>query len=187
MTVFVNGVSQDVDLNSAQTLTNKTLTAPKIAQVVFPGTQVASADANTQDDYEEGAWTPALADASFDGSGEGQGYTVQVGRYTKIGNQVHIQGRLILSSLGTLTTGQNAFIVGLPFTSTSVTNAFSAFLVGQGDNLAIGAGEAVSGFINPNVTRIDLQQWIATSGSNTLTIAEVSADGAFIFDATYEV
>jgi hypothetical protein len=54
-----------------------TLAGPGIK---FPATQVASADANTLDDYEEGTWTP----------NQGPGLTVvgtfaSSGSYTKIG------------------------------------------------------------------------------------------------------
>jgi hypothetical protein len=52
--------------------------------IAFPATQVASSDANTLDDYEEGTWTPVMGDVS------GNNFTTSVadGRYTKIGNQV---------------------------------------------------------------------------------------------------
>jgi hypothetical protein len=33
-------------------------TTPSLNGITFPATQVASADANTLDDYEEGTWTP---------------------------------------------------------------------------------------------------------------------------------
>jgi hypothetical protein len=49
--------------------------------IKFPATQVASADANTLDDYEEGTWTPTL--------GDGLGASVTgVGFYTKVGRMV---------------------------------------------------------------------------------------------------
>jgi hypothetical protein len=66
--------------------------------VQFPATQSASTDANTLDDYEEGTWTPVLADA---GSG-GNTFTmvVQNGLYTKIGNVVTVYYRVTWSSKG---------------------------------------------------------------------------------------
>lgn len=53
--------------------------------VQFPATQVASADPNTIDDYDEGTYTPILSGSSTAGSGT---YGAQVGRYTKIGDVV---------------------------------------------------------------------------------------------------
>jgi hypothetical protein len=58
----------------------------------FPATQVASADPNTLDDYEEGTWTAAITAAG----GGSQTYTMTsaTASYTKIGNVVHLFGRL---------------------------------------------------------------------------------------------
>ena len=57
-----------------------------------------TAAANALDDYEEGTWTPVLSD----GTNTNVTYTRQVGTYTKIGNKVHVQGRIAISSLGSL-------------------------------------------------------------------------------------
>src|SRR3990167_5810415 len=53
-------------------------------QIKFPGTQNASSNVNTLDDYEEGTWTPVL---TFATAGDlSVAYSVQVGSYVKIGN-----------------------------------------------------------------------------------------------------
>ena len=65
--------------------------------ITFPATQVASADPNTLDDYEEGTWTPVGISAA--------------GRYTKVGNIVTLY-------LGAGNNGNNNNtnpITGLPF------------------------------------------------------------------------
>jgi hypothetical protein len=80
-------------------------------QIKFPATQVASADANTLDDYEEGTWTPTLVGAG--GSIGSQAYTIQAGRYVKIGRFVVLTGYLTLSNKGSWT-GQIK-IGGFPF------------------------------------------------------------------------
>jgi hypothetical protein len=51
--------------------------------ITFPATAVASADANTLDDYEEGTWTPTLVGETSAGSGT---YLERIGTYTKVGN-----------------------------------------------------------------------------------------------------
>jgi hypothetical protein len=79
--------------------------------IKFPGTQSASTDANTLDDYEEGTWTPGV---SFGGGTTGITYSAQNGSYTKIGNRVYFSGRLALSNKGSSTGA--ALITGLPFT-----------------------------------------------------------------------
>lgn len=79
--------------------------------IQFPATQVASADANTLDDYEEGTWTMGI---SFGGASVGVTYASNTGTYTKIGRQVTVNGIVILSSKGSST--GDALITGLPFT-----------------------------------------------------------------------
>ena len=78
-------------LNPVPTEINGTVASGLVAQsgvntnvIRFPATQVASADPNHLDDYEEGNWTPAL------NIGGSITYTSQVGRYTKIGRQVSL-------------------------------------------------------------------------------------------------
>jgi len=82
--------------------------------VAFPATQVASADANTLDDYEEGTWTPSLL---FGGGSTGMAYTTQSGIYNKIGRICHIQVRITLSAKGSST--GSAYVTGWPFSANS--------------------------------------------------------------------
>jgi hypothetical protein len=57
------------------------------AGIAFPPTQVASADANTLDDYEEGTFTGTIWAGSTQGTN-----TANVFRYIKIGRLVYIHG-----------------------------------------------------------------------------------------------
>ncbi len=155
--------------------------------LLFPDTQVASADANALDDYEEGTWTPAIADSDLDGSGEGQTYTTQFGRYVKIGNMVYVSFQLRVSSIGTLTGGSNAFLVGLPFTSTNDSNYRTAFVLSFATGLAITAGSSVSLSLGGNSVSPGLQVWDATTGTSTMTITEFSADGRIAGFGVYGV
>ena len=68
-------------------------------------------DANKFDDFEEGTFTPTLASIAS------PNYTVQAGRYTKMGHIVNAQAYLLMASGGGL--GANISIAGLPFTSTN--------------------------------------------------------------------
>ena len=83
--------------------------------ITFPGTQSASTDANTLDDYEEGTYTVTITDSAAI-------VTITLNSsfnelsYTKIGRVVYIQGVLVVSSIsGVWTTG--ATTISLPFTS----------------------------------------------------------------------
>jgi hypothetical protein len=89
--------------------------------ITFPGSQSASSDANTLDDYEEGTWTPVL---KFGGATTGITYSTQNGSYIKVGKNVFITLYILLSSKGSAT--GIASITGLPFS-----NAFSPAVVGN--------------------------------------------------------
>lgn len=79
-------------------------------QIAFPATQVASADAQTLDQYKELTWTPVIGGS---GGTSGQSYSVQTGHYVKIGQFVLATFECTLSAKGTITT--NVQIQGLPF------------------------------------------------------------------------
>jgi hypothetical protein len=81
--------------------------------ITFPATQVASSDANTLDDYEEGTWTGTLKGGTTDP-------TIPVtatGQYTKIGNQVF--ARIIFANITTTGASGSISITGLPFANGS--------------------------------------------------------------------
>jgi hypothetical protein len=96
-----------------------TTTAAAGVGIIFPATQVASANANSLDDYEEGTWTPV------DGSGAGLSFTVLDARYTKIGRMVECYAQINYPATAN---GNNAAIGGLPFTMAStVGGSYGAF------------------------------------------------------------
>jgi hypothetical protein len=115
------------------------------AGIAFPATQVASADANTLDDYEEGTWTPVLV-VGFTAVGA----TTLTGTYTKIGRTVFVRGTLQAATSLT-SAGGNTRVTGMPFTSTS-----SCPVVFVGDNLSYpGTGffeNTTNGIYNPAYT-----------------------------------
>ena len=95
--------------NGQMTLANTPLQLTG-GQIVFPATQIASADGNTLDDYEEGTWTATLVCNSGTITLNGAN---SISRYTKIGRLVNVSGYIevnaISSPTGRLTLG------GLPF------------------------------------------------------------------------
>jgi hypothetical protein len=106
------------------------------------------------DDYEEGTWTPTL----------GGGWTgFSEGRYTKVGNLVHIYGAF--DAVTALNAGSTDTVSGLPFTS--ITNPPS------------GAGFAgpVSYFGSLATNVIHLQCYVAR-GSSNLRFTSLAAAGA---------
>ena len=163
-------------------------TTPGLLGVTFPASQSASGDANTLDDYEEGTFTPAIADDSGDGSGEGQTYAIQNGVYVKVGRLVTFTISLEVTSLGTLTAGDAAKIVGLPFTHSATVNTETGVFVGWGISLAMNnASENLSGYISTNSTQIILQLWDAVTGPTNLLLSEYSAGGRVMVAGHYYV
>lgn len=117
-------MTRAVDLSSL--LNSSGVLAPPSGQVAFPATQSASTDANTLDDYEEGTYTPTIADASF----STLTYLSQTGYYIKIGRLVYASF-FIRTNVASGGSG-NTSIGGLPFVSTSSTptgqNMFTGYL-----------------------------------------------------------
>jgi hypothetical protein len=86
----------------------------------FPATQVASSDANTLDDYEEGTWTPVITA----GSGTPTTVTVNSAVYTKIGRVVVCTFDFSIVNKGT---ASSSLQFGLPVTSITSTAFCGSF------------------------------------------------------------
>jgi hypothetical protein len=84
---------------------------------VYLGGTVA---ANKLDDYEEGTFVPVLADATTGGN---TSPTVFTGKYTKIGNLVHVTLSLFNIDTTGMTSGNVMYVRGLPFTATGLVNS----------------------------------------------------------------
>jgi hypothetical protein len=72
-------------------------TTPSLNGITFPATQVASADANTLDDYEQGTWDVTLTPGTSGSITVETGFNL--GQYTKIGRLVTITFGLIVNSV----------------------------------------------------------------------------------------
>lgn len=112
-------------------------------QIKFPATQIASADANTLDDYKEGTFTPVVAGSTTAGVGT---YTAQSGFYTKIGRMVYFN---ILVTWSAHTGTGHIKVTGLPFVSNGAANNASHLAVAASglsfsNNLAANVGQGSS-------------------------------------------
>ncbi|HEY1605065.1 MAG TPA: hypothetical protein VGF77_05660 [Allosphingosinicella sp.] len=138
--------------------------------IAFPATQVASSDPNTLDDYEEGVWTPGVA---FGGVSTGITYSVQAGKYTKIGRLVFIDISVILTSKGSAT--GSAQITGLPFpigSSTAFSNmpAYGTSLASTVTNLFFFASPGASALTALNFSSGALAALTDASFTNTTVV-----------------
>jgi len=137
----------------------------------FPATQVASADANTLDDYEEGTFTPTFTATT----GSVTSYNSQVGRYRKIGSLVVCNIYLDVSNKGTLSGPLK--VASLPFVGASGSGVFMQTVVTYYSNMAINiigmTGYSSSGsFIN-------LRRTTAASTTNATTLESSEVNTAF--------
>ena len=130
-----------------------------LGQIPFPATQNPSADANTLDDYEEGSWTPTFITTGTQPTGVT--YTLQLGRYIKIGSCVLFWFRLQLSSVGTGGTG-NGRVGGLPFV------------------VAAGSGIYNASCAVANVTLDSGYSWICAAPQGTLSEVNFTQSGSNI-------
>jgi len=154
--------------------------------LVFPATAAASAGANSLSDYEQGTWEPILEDN--DHSDKSQAANQQAGTYTKIGNRVILSGHVRMSSLGTLTTTDGAYIGNLPFTSANTSNLYHSLAPSNTDGFdSVSAGDEVQASIYDNNDYIVLRLGDTAGGSSGMTIAEFSANGNITLTGSYNV
>ena len=152
-----------------------TTDSPEFASVFLGG----SAAANELNDYEEGTWTPVLGD----GTSPDATYSIQVGSYIKVGNKVHIQGQILISSLGTIS--GDLILTGLPFVSTAPSNDMTPVPIGFAAGLNISAGHVATGYIENNASKITFTIWDSAAGTTNLSSSEFSSNGRIIFSAEY--
>lgn len=95
--------------------------------ITFPATAVASTDANTLDDYEEGTWTATL---TFGNSATGSlNYVANTGNYIKIGKLVYC-GIFLRWQQNNYTANTGGLVInGLPFTTASSDDFRTGFKV----------------------------------------------------------
>ena len=143
--------------------------------IKFPATQVASADPNTLDDYEEGTWTPTVV-----GTTAGTAtYSYQIGTYVKIGSQVTVTGLVVYSS----GTGAGTLRIGnLPFAGSTSTLRFSFGSVAM-DNITTPALSQATILQDTNTTQLGI--WTFPLGGGSFTALSYDASGTIYATVTY--
>lgn len=146
-------------------------------QLKFPATANPSSDVNTLDDYREGTFTPSIVGSSSPGAGT---YSIQVGRYTKIGNSIRFDVTLDYTGH----TGAGAMkISGLPYAHGSTGGCIAAVYAG---NLTVPAGQTPIARIASGSQTIDLYS-MSTNGSADATPLGMDASGTIIISGEYRV
>lgn len=153
---------------------------------VFAGTPDFSAagivfDDEILDEYDEGTFSPDLSDGTNSDATLGAVY----GRYTRIGNLVRINIRMVTSALNSVSGALR--IINLPFTSDSTSGVKHSITCSRAAGLAITASMNLGGDVEEGVTYMLITLWDATTGTTQITDTEWSADGDAFFTGTYEV
>ena len=175
--------TQSLAVGKGTTLALEGATSATGTGIAFPATQSASSNANTLDDYEEGDWTPVIADA---GSGGNTGTFANAGAtYTKIGRQVFIQVYMSAINTSGMTAGNTFFIRNLPFASTmNAQGNFYSYRLGRN---AATVSSSIS--LGANATWMQIALFSTNSATTDLPLLVsniVSGTTELIFSISYQ-
>jgi len=161
-------------------LTTKLATARTINSVSFDGSaNIQTATANTSD-YTASTFTPGI---TFGGGNTGITYSVQIGRYTTIGNRVFFSIYVALSAVGSST--GTMLVTGLPTATHNLTNDYHSF-VGYASGMAAGITSPIVFYTGPNSTTLTPVKMV-TGTETALTNADCTATTNFIISGEYEI
>ena len=153
-------------------LVNTTTTSPRNINI---GPISFDDGTNFLDYYEEVAFTPISLGVSTAGAGT---YSIQVGRYERIGERVFFHAYLSWSAH----TGTGDLLLGgLPFTSSSTTNSFSSVTLRTSD--LVMTNEYLQGYVSTGATTIVLE----TAASGTQAAVAMDTATQFMFSGQYYV
>jgi len=135
------------------------------------------------DDYEEGTFTPVVADAASGGNEATA--SASNGYYTKVGRVVTVTIDLQNIDTTGLTSGNNIFITGLPFSAGSLTgNINYTGSVNGGGTLS--SAKSVIAVVYDNVSYIRLVEATSTAVTGWLDVSEINSGVTdFRFSVTY--
>lgn len=136
---------------------------------------------NTLSNYATGTFTPSVTNS---GSAPTVSYSIQVGRYTRIGNRVTAVISLTCTAY-TAGTG-TVRISGLPITSNNTANNNTTCAISMVQT-TFGAVTYYIGTLPSNSTVISIDGVVSAAGFTSLAAAGPSATSAFAITITYEV
>jgi|DEB0MinimDraft_6_1074348.scaffolds.fasta_scaffold35427_4 hypothetical protein len=135
------------------------------------------------DDYEEGSWTPVVSDAAT--GGNTATLSEDNGVYTKIGDIVYFRFNVVLTSKGSMTSGNTAFIQGFPFQSASIPgNWYNPFPV-------IIRNTTFSGYVqfhqNQNTTYGYFRENVSGGTGDNIYVSDLASNSAMQVAGFYKV
>jgi len=139
----------------------------------------SATSSNLLDDYEEGTFTPVLADASSGGNTASLG--IEQGEYIKIGTLVFFA--IVVANIDTsgLTSSNQVFIRGLPFTG-KTRASFSQHFVVRADNLNVGSAcFGLVGVLPSGVSYLQLNENRDSTGDAGFAVSGITGSTSDIF------
>ena len=131
--------------------------------ITFPGTQSASTNANTLDDYEEGSFNPTLNCTTNSGT---IAYAYQYGYYVKVGQLVWYYFDMSISSHSG---ASGTPYITMPFVNANLSQNYSTFVPWDVNQNFTGTNVQACGYIEVNGTSLFLFQRQGTSSEVAAT------------------
>ena len=134
-------------------------------------------------DYEEGDWTPLIADAS---SGGNAGSGSVVGKYTKVGRQVTIIA--VLNNIVTtgLTAGNDLFLLGIPFTPSNFSTLTKNTAPVSTSTVNNAASSYLTAILHDNTNYMRIQENITNATNDYILVSEITSGTSDLnFTLTY--
>lgn len=169
----IDGSDVESQLNARAPIASPTFTGlPSAPSIKIGG--VASNDPNTLDFYEEGSFTPALL------GGTGLIYSLQVGRYTRVGNRIDFTLQIAISSKGTSSGNVLIDLASMPLFAnvTGLQPVFNTYIS------QTSGGIDVKAFGTPGQRSLSLDR---VSTFTPITYADLGATPVFMVSGTYFV
>jgi len=147
-------------------------------QIKFPATQVASSNANTLDDYEEGTFTPDIRNGSW-------AFGARSGFYTKIGNLVTVNF-LIVWTANNIPSGAS-FEITLPFAAFGSGNFRAPATIGYTSGVNFNTSRQLVAHVDMSNNYISFQQLVSGGVPVLLTNNDINNTGEIQISVTYQV
>jgi len=142
--------------------------------VVFGATS-GNVSSKTLDDYEEGTFTGAVADAS---SGGNESSSTLNGTYVKVGAVVYVQFNVSNISTTGMTAGNDVFITGLPFASKSVSG--TAKYTGTANLSVVTFEQTPFMQVNEGQTYVKILEVRSGAGNDAVVVSQLSSGASDI-------
>jgi len=142
--------------------------------VVFGATS-GNVSSKTLDDYEEGTFTGAVADAS---SGGNESSSTLNGTYVKVGAVVYVQFNVSNINTTGMTAGNDVFITGLPFASKSVSG--TAKYTGTANLSVVTFEQTPFMQVNEGQTYVKILEVRSGAGNDAVVVSQLSSGASDI-------